>query len=60
MNKHERELIEEIVKITMYKRAIQTMGVDKDQLPVSELDKETLNRAKNTLQTIEFLITELD
>ena len=52
-------IIEEISNVTMYQRAIKTMGIDESKLPVSALKREAINEAKAILQQISVAITKL-
>lgn len=60
MDKFKRLLIEEIANVTMYQRAVSSQGIDKDQMPISNLKKETLQDAKDILKELKAMITQLD
>lgn len=60
MDKHKRLLLEEIANVTMYQRAVAQQGIDKDQLPISNLKRETLEQAKEILSDLKKTIGELD
>ena len=52
-------LIEEISNVSMYQRAMKTMGIDEDKLPVSALKREAINEAKGILSKISIAVHEL-
>lgn len=60
MEKQKRLLLEEIANVTMYQRAVRNQGIDQDQMPISNLKKETLIDAKALLQELKKTITQLD
>lgn len=53
-------MIEEISNVTMYQRAIQSVGVNQDLMPVSALRKEILVQAKDKLVEIKILIEKFE
>lgn len=46
------DMIEEISNVTMYQRAMRTMDIDEDKLPVSGLKREVILEAKSVLGEI--------
>ena len=57
--KHQKaQLIEEISNVTMYQRAVQETGVNRDLMPVSNLCKSSLAKAKQKLAEIKLKIQE--
>lgn len=60
MDKCLRRLIEEISNVTMYQRSMQQMGIDQSQMPVSNIKKDTIIKAKKILGEIASAITGLD
>ena len=53
------DLVEEISNVSMYQRAIKTMGIDETKLPVSALKREAIDEAKAILSKLSVSITEL-
>ena len=49
LNRDIRDLFEEVANITMYQRAMQTMDIDKDTMPISGLSKDVIQKAKDVL-----------
>lgn len=47
-----RNLIEEISNKTIYKNMLWEMRIDESQMPISNINKETLNKAKLILSSI--------
>lgn len=60
MDKCLRHLIEEISNVTMYQRSMQQMGIDQSQMPVSNIKKDTIIKAKKILGEIASAIKGLD
>jgi hypothetical protein len=46
------ELLEEISNVTMYQKAMNQIGIDNKILPISGLNKDVLNKAKDLLNQI--------
>ena len=59
LDKSVEDLIEEISNVTMYQRAIKSMGIDEDKLPVSALKKEAIVEAKAILAQISASVNDL-
>ena len=53
------DLVEEISNVTMYQRAIKTLGIDEDKLPCGSLKKETIQEAYAILLQIKAAADEL-
>lgn len=52
LDKNVRQLIEEVSNVTMYQKAMNNLGFDKDLLPFSGVTKETIEKAKEILKEI--------
>lgn len=50
LEKNYRELLEEVANITMYQKAMNQLGLDTSMLPISNVTKETINKAKDLLK----------
>ena len=53
------DLVEEISNVTMYQRAIKTLGIDEDKLPCGSLKKESIEAAYAILWQIKAAADEL-
>ena len=53
------DLVEEISNVTMYQRAIKTLGIDEDKLPCGSLKKESIEEAYAILWQIKAAADEL-
>jgi predicted DNA-binding WGR domain protein len=58
LEKNKRQLLEEVANITMYQKAITNIGIDKDILPISCLNKDVVDKAKDILLNIGKLVKE--
>ena len=58
LEKNERQLLEEVANITMYQKAISNLGIDKDVLPISCLNRDVVAKAKDILQNIGKLLKQ--
>ena len=52
-------MVEEISNVTMYQRAIKTLGIDEDKLPCGSLKRETIQEAYAILLQIKAAADEL-
>lgn len=52
LDKNVKELIEEVSNVTMYQKAMNQLGLDRDMLPISGVTKETIDKAKEILREI--------
>lgn len=58
LEKNTRKLLEEVANVTMYQRAMKSLGIDTDSLPISSLTKETIEKATTILSEIKKKIDE--
>ena len=56
IEKSVEDVIEEISNVTMYQRAIRSMGIDESKLPVSALKREAITEALDILSQISVLV----
>lgn len=52
LGKHQRQLLEEVANITMYQKAMASLGIDNDVLPVSCINREVVDKAKQVLNEL--------
>lgn len=58
IEKNVRELIEEIANITMYTKALRQMGFDLETTPISNLSKDSIQKAKDVLKQLSEALVE--
>ena len=58
VEKNVRELLEEVANVSMYQKAMVSMGLDTEVLPVSGMSKEAIHQAKDLLRQIREKVEE--
>jgi hypothetical protein len=60
MGKRVHNLLEEISNVTMFRRAVSSMGIDEELMPTSSLKKDTLVSATAILKELSLVVEERD